>query len=280
MSQVWIDGALVDKNDARVSVFDHGLLFGDGVTVGMRAYGGTVFRIAEYLDQLSDSAGQIRLKLTLSRDDFASAIRATLAANNRADGYIRVIVTRGAGTLGLDPRKCEPTVIIIAEEVAPFPRELYAVGVDVITAERSRPVEIPGTLSRVANVMAKAKALTAGYLEALMVSDDGLVLGGSETDVAVVTGRTLRMNEGGGGVHRFVAELAAQAGLTVTVGPLPLVELQAADEVFLTSTEAELIGVRSVDGRPVGAGGEGPVTRRLREAFRAATRGGPGILPV
>jgi branched-chain amino acid aminotransferase len=122
--------------------------------------------------------------------------------------------------------------------------------------------------------------LTAGYLEALMVSDDGLVLGGSETDVAVVTGRTLRMNEGGGGVHRFVAELAAQAGLTVTVGPLPLAELQAADEVFLTSTEAELIGVRSVDGRPVGAGGEGPVTRRLREAFRAATRGGPGILPV
>lgn len=280
MSQVWIDGALIDKNDARVSVFDHGLLFGDGVTLGMRVYGGAVFRLADHLDRLFIAADGIGLKLNLDRDDFAAAIRATLDANGRADGYVKVLVTRGAGTLGLDPRKCEPTVVVIAEDVGPYPRELYAVGLDVITATTRRSHSIAGTLSRVANVLAKAEALRAGCLEALMLDADGTVAGGSETDVAAITARTLRTPDGGGVMHRFVAELADQAGLSVTVGPLTVADLRSADELVLTSTEAEVLAVRSLDGGAIGAGGEGPISRQLREAFRAATRGGPGILPV
>ncbi|MFO0851221.1 MAG: aminotransferase class IV [Gemmataceae bacterium] len=274
MSQVWIDGALVDKNDAKVSVFDHGLLFGDGVTEGMRAYGGSVFRLAEHLDRLFASADAIALKLTMTRPDFAAAIAATLAANGRADGYVKVVVTRGAGTLGLDPRKCEPQVIVIAEDVVPFPRELYAVGLDLVTTSVRWPLPHPvGTLSRVAGVLAKREALQAGCLEAVVLDAAGSVVGGAESDLAAVYGNTVRLPNRGGVTQQFVAELAERAGSTVVVGGLNRDDLTAADELFLTSAEAEQIGVRSLDGSKVGGGGEGPITRQLREAFRAATRG-------
>lgn len=274
MSQVWIDGALVGKNDAKVSVFDHGLLFGDGVAEGMRAYGGSVFRLAEHLDRLFASADAISLKLTMTRADTAAAIAATLAANSRADGYVKVIVTRGAGTLGLDPRKCEPQVIIIAEDVVPIPRELYAHGLDVITASVRQPVPHPvGTLSRVAGVMAKRESLQAGCLEAIILDTAGTVVGAAESDLAAVVGSVMQVPVAGGVTQQFVAELAVRAGLTVEVRPLTPDDLRAADELFLTSAEAGVVGVRSVDGSQIGGGGEGPITRRLREAFRAATRG-------
>lgn len=274
MSQVWIDGALIDKNDAKVSVFDHGLLFGDGVTEGMRVYGGSVFRLAQHLDRLFAAADTTALKLTMTRADFAAAITATLAANGRTDGYIKVVVTRGAGTLGLDPRKCEPQVVVIAEDVVPFPRELYHVGLDVVTASVRWPLPHPvGTLSRVAGVMAKREALQAGCLEAIVLDAAGSVVGGAESDLAAVYGSTQRLPNRGGVTQQFVAELAERAGLTVVVSGLTRDDLRMADELFLVSAEAELIGVRSLDGSKVGAGGEGPITRQLREAYRAATRG-------
>src|SRR4051794_6860479 len=167
MNLVWIDGRLVDKNDARVSVFDHGFLYGDGAWEGLRAYAGTPFRLRDHLANLACSADAIGLRVPLSADDLAAAVTQTLRANNRVDGYVRVIVTRGAGTLGLDPRKCEPTVIVITEEIGLSPRELADHGLDVAVLDAPRP-HPPGTLlSRAGFVAAKAAALRAGCFEAL-----------------------------------------------------------------------------------------------------------------
>ncbi len=278
MSVVWLDGELVDKADAKIGVADHGLLFGDGVTADMRAYGGRVFRLAQHLDRLHAAADDIGLSLPVAGSDLASAIDATLKANNRADGFVKLVVTRGAGPLTLDPRKCVPVMFILAEEAAPFPRELYDCGLDVTVQQvtwRSADCYLGGS----GRLGPKRTALANGCLEALVTDKDDSLAGGSETDVAVVAGGVLRFAPGGP-THDAVADLAESLGLAVerdAVIPLPEVPPAGVttlgmDEVFLTSAAAQVIGVRSVLGRPVGAGGEGPVTRRLRREFAAMVR--------
>jgi branched-chain amino acid aminotransferase len=275
-SKVWIDGKLLDKNDARISVFDHGLLFGDGVWEGMRIFGGRVFKLREHLDRLRASAAAVGLALPLSADELASAVETTVKANARTEGYVRLTVTRGAGTLGLDPRKCDPSFIIVAEDVVPYPREVYDAGLDVVLSEvrlpdpRSVP---PGvrTLNSLPHVLAKLGALRAGCLEALMMDSDDWIVGGSETDLALVRDGELWFAPGGV-IHNAIADLARSVGPTSTGSRIHRDLVDQAYEVFLTSAEAEVIAVRSVDGRPVGSGREGPVTRKLRELYREATR--------
>ena len=256
MSIVWLDGELVDKADATVGVADHGLLFGDIVSVDMRAYGGRVFRLNEHLSRLHEAAQDYFVTLPVRGDALAAAIDATLRANGRADGFVKVVVTRGAGPLTLDPRKCLPVTIIFAEEAAPFPRDLYDCGLDVITTRGvgSRP-------------LAKGLALRAGCLEALKRREGDTVYAGSETDVGWVTAGRVRVAPAFSATHDAVAELAG-----AETGRPTYADLLAADEVFLTSPAAEVIAVRSIDGKPIGSGGEGPVVRRLREAFRAMVR--------
>ena len=179
-SQVWIDGKLVDKNDAKISVFDHGLLFGDGVWEGMRAYDGRVFKLREHLDRLYRSAELLSLTIPVTSDELGSAVTATLQANHRSHGYVRVLVTRGPGTLGLDPRKCEPQVIVIVDDIALYPKELYENGLEVITSSftRNHPNAINPrikSLNYLNNILAKIEAIRAGCLEAIMLNHKGEV---------------------------------------------------------------------------------------------------------
>jgi branched-chain amino acid aminotransferase len=274
MSLVWINGRLVDKADAKVSPFDHGFLYGDGVWEPLRVFGGKLFRPSEHLAQLFAAATTVSIDIPLSREELQSAIEATLTANHRTDGYIRVIVTRGPGTLGPDPRKIDPQVIIIAEEYLPFPLELYDHGLHVVTSPAPRdPVRL---LGRPHIVRAKQTALEKGCLEALLVSDRGHVTGSTEGMIFAVKDGALVV----AGDHladaagNFVATLAAEAGAAVAEYTIGRAELDAAEEVFLAGTSCGVIGIVKIDGQMIGEGKEGPITRKLRERYRAVTRGG------
>jgi branched-chain amino acid aminotransferase len=277
MSLVWLDGRLVDKTDATVSVFDHGLLYGDGAWEGMRAYGGVVFRLAEHLDNLARSAAAIDLRLPLGPAAIGAAVTETLRANSRSDGYVRVIVTRGAGTLGLDPRKCEPAVIVLAEEVGLYPRELAEHGIDVVTVTAPRPHPPALLLSRSSFVAAKSAALRAGCFEALMFDLAGELIGSTEAEVFLISGGAVTTSPAGTGgpdpvMRAVVLDLAAAEGLPTAEWTLTRANVASADEVFLVGAAGGLIAVARIDGQPVGAGREGPVTRRLRELLARATR--------
>ena len=256
MSVVWLDGELVDKADAKVGVADHGLLFGDSISAEMRAYGGRVFRLAEHLQRFHEAADEHHYTLPVRGDALAAAVAATLTANGRTDGFVKVLVTRGAGPLTLDPRKCAPVTIILAEEAAPFPRELYDCGLDVIA------VKAP-----VSRGLLKSLALRAGCLEGLERRPGDTVYRGSETDVGWVSAGTVRVAPASSATHDAVAVLAG-----AVLGRPSYADLLAADEVFLTSAAAEVIGVRSIDGKSVGTGGQGLVTARLRREFAALVR--------
>lgn len=275
-SKVWIDGKLVDKDDAKVSVFDHGLLFGDGVWEGMRAYDGHVFRLRDHLDRLYRSAELLSLTIPITSDELASAVAATLKANDRSNGYVRVVVTRGPGTLGLDPRKCEPAVIVIAEEVVEYPRELYDAGLDVVLVPAVRYESSDTSLSRAGVVAAKVAALQAGCLDAILYGPGGAILGSTAGAVfAVKDGRistteATQVAQAVAVAEATAAELVVAGGLTLDDFSLPL------DEVFLASTAAEVIAVRSINGKPIGSGGEGPITRKLRHLYHSAARRPPG----
>jgi branched-chain amino acid aminotransferase len=222
----------------------------------------------------------LSLTIPLTNEELASAVAATLQANHRSYGYVRVVVTRGPGTLGLDPRKCEPSVIVIAEDVVPYPREVYDAGLDVVLSAvrcpepRSLP---PGTrtLNSLPHVLAKRDALRAGCLEALMMDPDDWIVGGSETDLALVKDGEVRFAPGGV-IHDIIADLARSVGPTSTGRWICWDLVNQADEVFLTSAAAEVIAVRSIDGKPVGSGREGPITHRLRDLYREAVRRAPG----
>ena len=282
-SKVWIDGKLVDKNDARVSVFDHGLLFGDGVWEGMRIYSGRVFKLREHLDRLRASAEAIRLSLPHSADELAAAVEATVSANNRTEGYVRLTVTRGPGTLGLDPRKCEPMVIVIAEDVVPYPREVYDAGLEVSTffTVHSHTLSTPGPqvkgLSYLHRVLATAHALGSGCLDAILLDHTVSAVGTTDGNLFVVRGGGLRTHpvQAGAfpGITRgVVLELARGAGIPAVEGPTAGPDLLTADELFLTGTAAEVIGIVKIDGQAVGSGREGSITRRMRELYREAVR--------
>jgi branched-chain amino acid aminotransferase len=271
MSKLWINGSLTDKADAKISPFDHGFLYGDGVWEPLRVYKGQLFRPAIHLSNLFSSAEYHDIKIPLTRDELAAAIETTLTANNRTEGYIRVIITRGAGTLGPDPRKMEPQVVIIAEEYHPFPKELYQHGLHAVTfTVRDHG---PRHLGQVYLVLAKSHALRNGCLEAVLKNPEGELIG-------TIEGFLFLVKDGGivvaGGQPQestgfCVAELAGNAGFVVTECAVRIDDLETADEAFMAGTSCGVIGIVRVDGTNIGAGTEGPITRQVRERFLALT---------
>lgn len=274
-AKVWLDGQLVEKNDARVSVYDHALLFGDGVWIGTRIYGGRSFRLAEHLGWMFASACVFRLDIPLAIDELVRAADETIQANGRTEGYLRVTVTRGAGTLGLDPRKCEPVIAILADDVIPYPRELYDVGLDTITATVRRELLHPHLLSRGSDILAKVEALGAGCLEALLLDPRDDVSGFIDGNAFFVVDGEVRTPDVSGDpvTRKFVSELAAEAGVPFSEWhPVLRADVLAASEVFAASSAAEIIAIRRLDGVPIASGTEGPITRQLRTLYRDAVR--------
>ena len=278
MSLVWINGHLVDKAAARVSPFDHGFLYGDGVWEPLRVFGGRLFRPNEHLSRLFAAASLLQIDIPLSQDQLSEAIAATVRANHRTEGYVRVIVSRGPGTIGPDPRKLDPQVFVLAEEYLPFPLELYDHGLHVVTAPDPVIVQSPATWLRVLGrpdvVAAKQFALSLGCLEALVTDTAGGVVGATEGELFRVRAGTLYPVPPSSTVPgQVVLELARPAVPVAFSAPVTPADLQAADEVFLAGTSCGVIAVVRVDGKDVGDGKEGPITRSIRERYRLLTRG-------
>ena len=278
---IYLDGAYLPKEEAKVSVFDHGLLYGDGVFEGIRAYNGRVFRLDEHLDRLYDSAKTIDLAVPIAKAEMADAIREVLRRNGLRDAYIRPIVTRGVGDLGLDPRKCpKPSVIIIAVEWGAMYGDLYEKGLTGVTVSiRRTPAEaLPPnvkSLNYLNNILAKIEANCKGGDEAIFFDTNGYLSEGSGDNIFVVkngeiiTPPTLNNLRG---VTRLVAlECAADLGITVVERNMGYFDLYTADEVFVTGTAAEVGPIVTIDGRTIGSGRPGPVTRQLMSAFKTAT---------
>jgi branched-chain amino acid aminotransferase len=279
MRQVWIDGALTPQDKAVVSVYDHCLLYGDGVFEGIRAYNGRVFKLRSHLKRLQRSADAIRLKIPYSMDELEEIIRSTLEANEIRDGYIRLVVTRGVGTLGLHPFKCpKPTVICITDTIELYPPEMYESGMPIIVAERPRvPVECLDprikSCNYMNNILAKIEAIDAGVLEALMLNTDGEVAECTGDNVFIVSEQCVFTPPPEVGVlegvtRSFVMDLCTQLGIPCKEERLLMDDVLDADEVFLTGTAAELIAVTKIDEIEIGDGKEGPTTKRLRDKFR------------
>jgi branched-chain amino acid aminotransferase len=280
MSLLWINGHLVDKAEAGVSPFDHGFLYGDGVWEHLRVFGGKLFRPAEHLARLFSQAGIYELEIPLSRDELTAAIEETVRANNRTDGYIRVIVSRGPGTIGPDPRKIDPQVFIIAEEYQPFPLELYAHGLHATFGPHPINTGNPACwmrpLGRPEVALAKLFALKCGCLEAVLMDTGGGVIGATEGELFYVRDGHLFPVPPATAVASMVVLELARSMIPVAVGETPNrpEDLRTADEVFLAGTACGVIGIVRLHGRDIGTGIEGPVTRALQERYRVLTRGG------
>jgi branched-chain amino acid aminotransferase len=281
--KIYISGTLYDKADAKISVYDHGLLYGDGVFEGIRSYNGKVFRMQQHLDRLWWSAKAICLKIPMSHEEMAKAINDTLAVNGIRDGYIRVVVTRGAGTLGLDPNRCErPEVIVIADRIALYPEKFYRDGLEIVTVStaRNHPAALSPrikSLNYLNNILAKIEGLQAGCIEALMLNHKGEVAECTGDNIFVVRGGRLATPPTEAGIlegitREAVMELAAEAGIEVRETALTKHDVYIADECFLTGTAAEVVPVVKVDSRPIGDGTPGPITRDLIQRFHRLTR--------
>jgi branched-chain amino acid aminotransferase len=281
--KVYINGQLLDKENAKISVYDHGLLYGDGVFEGMRSYGGKVFRLNQHLDRLWNSAKTIWLDIPMSRDDIAKAVNDTLAANQIKDGYIRLVVTRGAGTLGLDPNRCsDPQVIIITDKIELYPEDFYRNGLEIVTASTMR--NHPGalnprikSLNYLNNILAKIEGLKAGCIEALMLNQKGEVAEATGDNIFLVRDGILQTPPLDAGIlegitRDAVIELARTARIEVREMPLTRHDVYIADECFLTGSAAEVIPVVKIDNRTIGDGKPGPITRDLIARFRKLTR--------
>jgi branched-chain amino acid aminotransferase len=281
--QVYISGKLVPAEQATVSVFDHGLLYGDGVFEGLRSYSGKVFRLDEHVERLYDSARAIRLEIPLSREEMAAAINHTVAVNGIKDGYIRAVVTRGAGTLGLDPNRCRnPQVIIIADSISLYPQEFYDNGLSLVTSSviRNHPAALSPrikSLNYLNNILAKIEGLNAGCVEALMLNHKGEVAECTGDNIFLVKHGRLTTPPLDAGIlegvtRNAVLEIARKAGMDVGEAALTKHDVYVADECFLTGTAAEIIPVVKVDDRSIGTGKPGPVTRDLTERFHKLVR--------
>jgi len=283
-SKVYINGELINKEDAKVSVFDHGFLYGDGVFEGIRAYGGKVFKMKEHIDRLYSSAAAIELTIPMSKQEYAAAIEYTLKANNLNDAYIRAVVSRGIGLLGLNPRICEhAAVVIITDSIALYPPELYENGLEVVTVStvRNHPNALDPrikSLNYLNNILAKIEALNAGVMEAIMLNSHGYVTECTGDNIFIVTSANLVTPPPSAGIlegitREVVMDLARQAGITVLERNLTRYDVFTADECFLTGTAAEIIPVVKVDGRDVADGKPGAITLKLLESFRKLTKG-------
>ena len=283
--KVYIGGKFYDKADAKISVYDHGLLYGDGVFEGIRSYAGRVFRLETHVDRLYDSARAIHLRIPISKAEMAQAVRDTLAANDIKDGYVRLVVTRGAGSLGLDQRRTtDPQIIIIADSISLYPAELYEHGLKIITAGtmRNHPAALSPrvkSLNYLNSVLGKIEATNAGCLEALMLNHKGEVAECTGDNIFIVRRGELHTPSIDAGIlegitRDAVIELAREAGVTVVERSMDRHDVYTADECFLTGTAAEVIPVVECDGRPIGTGKPGPITRDLLDRFHRLVREG------
>jgi len=283
-SKVWLNGDLVPRDEAKISVFDHAVLYGDGVFEGIRSYAGKVFRLKEHVRRLYDSARGIRLAIPMTQEEMARAVTDTLEANGLADSYLRVVVTRGAGTLGLDPNRCDhPNVFIICDKITLYPRQLYENGLEVITAStmRNHPNAVNPrlkSLNYLNNILAKIEAIDAGTLEAVMLNHLGYVAECTGDNLFVVRDSCVFTPPIAAGILEGITrdeiiDIARREGTEVREENLTRQDLYVADECFLTGTAAEVVPVVRIDKRPIGDGTPGPVTKRLAEAFRRRTRG-------
>jgi branched-chain amino acid aminotransferase len=281
--KIYLNGKIVPEQEAVVSVFDHGLLYGDGVFEGIRAYHGKVFRLVEHVDRLYRSAAAIALTIPMTREEMAAAVVTTCKANGIHDGYIRLIVTRGVGGLGLNPYLCKhPQIIIIAGAIQLYPKELYETGMNVVTVGTVRNhVEAINprikSLNYLNNVLAKIEAINAGVLECIMLNPQGFVAEASGDNIFVVRGTQLITPPVWCGAlegitREVVMQLAPSCGLTVKEDVLTRYDLYTSDELFLTGTAAEIISVVNVDRRVIGSGKPGPHTLELLKAFAVETK--------
>ncbi|MBL8870614.1 MAG: branched-chain-amino-acid transaminase [Planctomycetaceae bacterium] len=282
--QVYINGKFFAKEDAKVSVYDHGLLYGDGIFEGIRCYSGKVFRLEEHLERLYQSARAIMLEIPISPQKMADDIYETLRRNNFQDAYIRLVVTRGAGSLGLDPFKTsDPQVIIITDKIALYPPEYYEKGLELITAAtiRNHPAALSPrikSLNYLNNIMAKMEGLQAGCVEALMLNHKGELAECTGDNIFLVRKGRLQTPPIDAGIlegvtRNAVIELAEQMGIPCDQIPLTRHDVFIADECFLTGTAAEVIPVVKLDKRPIGAGSVGPLTQQLIVAFKKLVHG-------
>ena len=282
---IWIDGKYCDKADAKISVFDHGLLYGDGVFEGIRVYNRRVFRLDRHLDRLYASAKAVWIEIPMAQEALARLVEEVVGKSGIADAYIRLVVTRGIGDLGLDPRKCgRPSVICIVDHIELWSADRYEKGLTAISA--ATPIHHRESLSPrikslnyLSHILAKVEGIAAGVDEVIMLDSAGFVAEASGMNLFVVMDGTLKTPPAYSGILRGVTrdavlDLAREATYGVEEVPLNRYDLYTANEVFLTGTAAEVIGVTKLDARTIGTGVPGPVTKELARRFKAlATRG-------
>ncbi|PYK02130.1 MAG: branched-chain-amino-acid transaminase [Verrucomicrobia bacterium] len=281
--KIYVDGKYCDEKNAKISVFDHGLLYGDGIFEGIRAYNGRVFQLKEHIDRLFYSAKAILLDIPMSHGEVMKAVVETCRQNGIRDGYIRLLVTRGIGTLGLNPNRCkDPSVIIIADKIQLYAPEFYEKGMEIITVPTTRNLHSAlnpaiKSLNYLNNILAKMEANIAGCEEAVMLNAEGFVSECTGDNIFIIkAGRLFTPPLSAGALHGItrgvVMDLAREEGVTVAEPNLTRYDLFNADECFLTGTGAELIPIVKIDGRVIGTGRPGPLTGKLVGKYRALTK--------
>jgi branched-chain amino acid aminotransferase len=281
--KVYIDGKYFDERNARISVFDHGLLYGDGVFEGIRAYNSRVFKLKEHIDRLFCSARALLLNIPLSHSEMMKAVVETCRRNKLRDGYIRLVVTRGVGTLGLNPNRCRnPSVIVIAGKIQLYPPEFYEKGLEIITVPTVRNLHSAlnpaiKSLNYLNNILAKIEANNSGCEEAVMLNSEGFVSECTGDNIFIIKeGKLFTPPLSAGALYgitrRTVMEIAVETGIAVSEPNLTRYDLFNADECFLTGTGAEIVPVVKIDGRTIGTGKPGAITRKLEDQYHTLTK--------
>ena len=280
--KIYLNGKLVNKQEARISVFDHGFLYGDGAFEGIRSYNGLVFRLKEHIDRLYETLHTLMIDPRIPKKQMSDAVVATLKANKIKDGYIRLIISRGDGDLGLDPRKCYgiPNVIIITDKITLYPDELYHKGMAIITVPTTKnhvnalDPELK-SLNYLNNILAKIEAANSGYMEAIMLDSNGYVAECTGDNIFIIKDGVLCTPASGrlkGVTRQTILDIAAKLKIKTQEGLMSRHQVYNSDECFLTGTAAELIPVVKVDGRTIGSGKPGAMTLKLLKAFKEVTK--------